>query len=41
MVFFNCGDYYLVPYHTACDLTYAVLLIPETVSYVVMYILNV
>jgi hypothetical protein len=32
---------YLVPYHTAFDFSYAVLLIPETVSYVIVYTLNV
>jgi len=32
---------YLVPYHTAFDFSYAVLLIPETVLYVIVYTLNV
>ena len=31
----------LVPYHTAFDFTYAVLLNPDTVSYVIVYMLNV
>jgi len=32
---------YLVSYHTAFDFTYGVLLLPETVSYIIVNILHV